>query len=173
MNWRTISASTILAASLLVPLSSIAASFNQSQTSSSYNVQTIAQTPNDDMPFKKRWGKGNKEQRLQRMQQELGLDDNQTSQIKAIHEQAKQDTQGLRQEMRQAKEEMGKLMASDASDTELRQQYRKMQGIRQQLSRKRFEKKLAVRKVLTTEQRTKMAELKQQRRQRWHGRRSR
>ncbi len=168
MNWRTISASTVLAASLLVPMSSIAASFNQSQTSTSYTVQTMAQTP---VNMAKKRGRGNKEQRLQRMQQELGLDDNQTSQIRAIHEQAKQDSQGLREQMRQAKEEMNQLMASDASDGELRQQYRKIQDIYQQLSQKRFEKKLAVRKVLTPEQRTKMTELKQQRRQNWKSRR--
>ena len=166
MNWRTISATTVLAASLLVPMSSIAASFNQSQTSTSHTVQTMTETP---VKMARR-GRGNKEQRLQRMQQELGLNDNQTSQIKAIHEQAKQDTQGLREQMRQAKEEMNQLMASDASDGELRQQYRKIQEIRQQLSEKRFETKLAVRKVLTPEQRTKMAQLKQQRRQNWRGR---
>ncbi|MDJ0616963.1 MAG: Spy/CpxP family protein refolding chaperone [Calothrix sp. MO_192.B10] len=169
MNWRTISASTILAASLLVPMSSIAASFNQSQTSSSYKVQTIAQNPsNDDMPFRKRKRWGNKQQRLERMQQALGLDDNQVKEIQSIHNQAKKDTQSLRQEMKVAKQEMRQLMGSNtATDEELRQQYDKIQGIRQQLSLKRFEKKLAVRKVLTPEQRAKMAELKQQRRQRW------
>ena len=162
MNWRIISASTALAASLLIPMSGMAAPFRQSQTFRSYRVQTVAQRPsNDEMPKKK--GRFNKEQRLQRMQQELDLTPEQVRKIQEIHNQAKDHT--LKEDMKEAKQKMRQLMAGDGSDGELRRQFREIQNLRRQLSAKRFEKKLAVRNVLTPEQRTKMAEMRQQRRQ--------
>jgi Spy/CpxP family protein refolding chaperone len=168
MNWRTISASTVLAASLFVPMSSMAAPSQDSQSFRSYQVQTtVAQASDDtDMPQK---GRYNKEQRMQRMQQELGLNADQVKQIQGIHSQAKQDTQGLREQMKQAREKMRQLMASNASDDEIKQQYQSIQSLRQQLSEKQFETKLAVRKVLTPEQRTKMAQMQEQRAQRRQG----
>lgn len=167
MNWRTISASTVLAASLFIPMSSMAAPFRQSQNFRSHRVQTVAQTPsNEEMPKK---GRYNKEQRMQRMQQELGLNADQVKRIQDIHNQAKQDTQGLREQMKQARERMGALMASNASDGQLREQHRKIQDLQRQLSEKRFNTKLAVRGVLTDEQKAKMAEMQKQRGQRRQG----
>uniref|UniRef100_UPI00190F06CF Spy/CpxP family protein refolding chaperone n=1 Tax=Calothrix rhizosoleniae TaxID=888997 RepID=UPI00190F06CF len=98
----------------------------------------------------------------------------QVEKIKSIYNEAKQDPemQSLYQDMKAAKEEMGNLIASDnATNEELIEQHNKIQGIRQQLSRKRLDKNLAVREVLTSEQRKKMVELKRQRRQRWKSRR--
>ena len=168
MNWRQIS--ILLAASIILPAGSVAA--NQINTSSTRVTQTsimrsgkIAQASPDTPGFK--MGRPGK-RGMAKMFQELNLSTDQQERIKAIRQESKENNSSLRQEMRQAREEMGKLMASDTSDSELKQQHEKIQSLKQQLGTQRFETMLKIRQVLTPEQRTKMAELKQQR---WENRR--
>lgn len=54
---------------------------------------------------------------------------------------------------------MQSLWANNASNGELRQQYHQMQRLRQKMGDRRFEAMLEMREVLTSEQRTKMAQL--------------
>lgn len=110
-----------------------------------------------------------RQKRKERFRQELNLTPEQTEQIDQIREQGKQAKQAMREEYRAAREKMQTLMASDASDNELREQHQILQNLRQKKGEARFENKLKIRQVLTPEQRTKMAELKKQRKGR-HGR---
>ena len=172
MNWRQ--TSILLAASVILPAGSVVAaqqlntsSTSVTQTSTFARSRKIAQASPDAPGFKMgRRGKRGMKQIFQK----LNLSTEQQERIKAIREESKQSNSSLRQEMRQAREEMGKLMASDTNDDELKQQHEKIQTLKQQLGTQRFETMLKIRQVLTPEQRTEMAELKQQR---WQNRRER
>ena len=166
MNWRQIS--ILLAASAILPAGSVAAQVSTSSTSVNttrtfMHSENIAQASPDAPGFKvgRRGKRG-----MKQIFQKLNLSPEQQERIKKIHQESKESSSSLRQEMRQTQEEMGKLMArSDISDGELRQQHEKIQSLKQQLGTQRFEAMLKIRQVLTPEQRTKMVELKQQRRQ--------
>lgn len=177
MNWRQIS--VLLAASAILPAGSVTAnqlnisSTSVSQSNTSVRSGKIAQASSDTPNFKRRRrGKGG----MKKIFEQLNLNTEQQERIKAIRQESKENNSSLRQEMRQAKEEMRKLMIQNASsDSTLRQQHEKIQNLKKELGNQRFETMLKIRQVLTPEQRSKMAELKQQRRQnfrkRWQGRR--
>ena len=101
---------------------------------------------------------------MKKVLEQLNLTPEQSQKIDAIHEQFHSDNETLYQEMRTNHQEMRSLLASDASQEELRQQHQKIQGLRQQLGTNRFETMLQVREILTPEQRTQMAELMKQQR---------
>lgn len=111
-----------------------------------------------------RWG-GMEEggPRLDKMKQELGLSDAQVQQIKAIHESSKTQSQGLRDQIKAAHDQMQKLMVSGASEAQLRQQHQTLQNLMQQMGNQRFETQMKVRNVLTPAQQAKLAQLKEQR----------
>jgi Spy/CpxP family protein refolding chaperone len=56
-------------------------------------------------------------------------------------------------------------MAGTANASEMREKYRQIIGLRQQLEEVQFESTLAMREVLTPEQRSQLAQMMQQRRQ--------
>ncbi|WP_439637973.1 Spy/CpxP family protein refolding chaperone [Spirulina sp.] len=91
--------------------------------------------------------------------EQLGLSDAQRSEIEAIHTQAKTDSEAMRTQVEAAHEQMQTLMASDATDAELRQRHNQMQDLHREMGDRRFETMLATRNVLTPEQRVKMQEL--------------
>lgn len=98
-----------------------------------------------------------------RFADQLGLSDTQRSEIEAIHSQAQTDSEAMRTQVQAAREQMHSLMSSDASDAELRQRHDQMQALQQQMGDRRFETMLAIRNVLTPEQRAQMQELKESR----------
>lgn len=100
---------------------------------------------------------------------ELNLTTEQQSQIKTIRDQEKTASESLRQQMRTAREQLGTLMAGNASDDQIRRQHEQVRQLSQQLGDRRFDTMLKVRSVLTPEQRTKAAELMKQRHGRGHG----
>jgi periplasmic protein CpxP/Spy len=102
-------------------------------------------------------------------QEQLNLSADQKAQIKQIRDQAKSDSQGLRQQMKAAFEKQQSLMAGNASDDQIRQQRREIQALRQQAEDRRFDTMLKIRQVLTPEQRTKAAQLMKEHRGRRHG----
>ncbi|MGA7932025.1 MAG: Spy/CpxP family protein refolding chaperone [Kovacikia sp.] len=107
---------------------------------------------------KKEWGN-----RGQKMYQQLNLSADQQAQIESIKEQAKTSNQGLRQQLKTAREQLKTLLASnDASDSALRQAHQQLQPLTQQMSDQRFDTMLKIRNVLTPAQRTKLAELRKQ-----------
>lgn len=96
---------------------------------------------------------------MKRVLEQLNLTPEQSQKIDAIHEQFHSDNETLFQEMRTNHQEMRSLLASDASEEQLRQQHQKNQDLHQQLGTNRFETMLQVREILTPEQRSQMAEL--------------
>ena len=96
--------------------------------------------------------------------EQLDLTPEQSQKIDEIHEQFHAENKTLFEEMRTNHQEMQSLLASDASPEQLRRQHQKIQDLRQQLSTNRFENMLQVREILTPQQRTQMAELREKHR---------
>ena len=156
MNWRTFLAVT--GALVILPLSTYAAESNQNQITNlqeQNNMTKIAQHS--------RHGKRGRGEGMQRVLQQLDLTPEQLQQIEDIQEQSKNQAQALHQQMQTQREEMRSLLASDATPEQLQQQHQQTQDLHQQLGDNRFETMLQVREVLTSEQRTQMAELMAQR----------
>lgn len=127
---------------------------------SNQRAQSIAQTPlseGDQM----RPGRGD---RMMRWTEELDLSPDQSAQIQVIQTEARTAAEGLHQQLQQAHETLRSLMASDASVEQLRQQHQQLQTLKQQMGNQHFETMLAIREVLTPEQRAELAELMQQHR---------
>lgn len=97
-----------------------------------------------------------------RWMDQINLSTAQKDQIKAIFEKSKSDMENLRQQAQQAEEQERSLMAGDASSDQLLQQHQQVQKIHQQVDDQRFQTMLAVREILTPEQRTQLATLMKQ-----------
>lgn len=94
---------------------------------------------------------------------DLNLSAEQKNRLKAIHEEARKNSEGLRQQLMEADQQMRQLWESNAAPEKLRQQHQQIQKLRQQLDDKRFETRLAEQQVFTPEQRTQLTKLMQQR----------
>jgi Spy/CpxP family protein refolding chaperone len=101
--------------------------------------------------------------RMERMVQELGLTQDQQTRIRSIWENARNDKNPQRQQLRTEMENLRSLMARSASTSELRQQHNKIKALRDQMGDQRFETMLQMYEVLTPQQRTKFAEMMQKR----------
>lgn len=100
---------------------------------------------------------------IERMADELNLSEAQRAEIRAIHEQARTENQEVVQQLRNEMDTMRSLMASDASADQLRQQHNRVQQLQEQVSDQMFETRLAIREVLTPEQRAQISEMRPQR----------
>lgn len=96
--------------------------------------------------FAKRDGK-----HLERMTQELGLSVEQQTKIKALHQ--GEQIKAQREVMRNAHDELEQAMKSAATDEEIRAKYSNLEKAQAEFSKLRFEKVLAIRAILTPEQR--------------------
>jgi len=100
---------------------------------------------------KKNW-KGKKE-KLSKMKEKLGLSDDQVSKIKSIRESSKDRMKTLRGHKKSAKKQFKEAMkGSTKSPAELRSLFNIVQNKKSEIANARFEKKLAVRAILTPEQ---------------------
>ena len=106
-----------------------------------------------------------------RLVQELNLTPEQTQQIEAIQAQYQEEMSQSKEAMRQAQQELMDLMAGTASVDQIREQYNQVETLKQQVSQLRFDSMLAMREVLTPEQRSQAAQLMQNRRGGHHGNR--
>ncbi len=128
--------------------------------------QTLAQTT---PPASTNQAPPQRGDRGMRVFEQLNLSTEQSQRIQAIQEQERTGSQGLHQQLQQAHEQLRSLMASNASADQLRQQHQQVQNLKQQLDDRRFETMLSIREVLTSQQRTQLAQLEQQHRGRGPG----
>ncbi len=128
---------------------------------SAFNLLAQNTTP-DRQPADEMRHRGMRKGMGERWGKELNLTTEQQAQIKTIRDQEKTASESLRQQMRTAREQLGTLMAGNASDAQLRQQHDQVRQLGQQLGDRRFDTMLKIRNVLTPEQRTKAAELMKQ-----------
>ncbi|GAC1460386.1 MAG: hypothetical protein NVS2B14_04620 [Chamaesiphon sp.] len=97
------------------------------------------------------------------LMQQLNRTQAQQQELDTIRNQSKDQMSQRKQAMHQAAQELRDLMVGTATDDQIRDKYKQVQALRQQLADLRFENLLAMRKVLTPEQRQKFAQLMQQR----------
>jgi len=154
--------STLVAAVLLLPVAGSLGSLGPGVTPTNITTASLlAQAdpaplpPEAEQPPDPRWFEA------------IDLSDAQLQQIRAIREQARETLQPLHQQLRQERQTLRDLMASDVAAAELRSHHDSVQTLQQQLGDQRFETMLAIRDVLTPEQRATLAELAEQRRQQW------
>lgn len=95
--------------------------------------------------------------------QDLNLTPEQNQQIETIQNQNREQISQRKQALRQARQELVELMAGTASESQIREKYSQVAALQQQVSDLRFDSMLAMREVLTPEQRRQFAEQKQNR----------
>ena len=103
--------------------------------------------------------------RYQAKFQELNLTPEQTEQIQTIENQYEDQLAQRKQAVRQGKQELVDLMAGTASESQVREKYRQVEALKQQVADIRFDIMLAMREVLTPEKRRQFAEGMQKGRQ--------
>ncbi|MBW4651106.1 MAG: Spy/CpxP family protein refolding chaperone [Kastovskya adunca ATA6-11-RM4] len=104
-------------------------------------------------------------ERSDRLMQQLNLTSEQQQQLQAIRERDQGQMRQQRQALHQEKQQLMQLMAGNATEAEIRTQHNQVKALQQQLGDARFESMLAMRNVLTPEQRSRFAQLMQQRRE--------
>ncbi|BAY22979.1 putative Spy protein [Calothrix sp. NIES-2100] len=90
--------------------------------------------------------------------QDLNLTPQQLEQIKQIRRQSQDQIKPKQQALRQAQQELHNLLAGQASPAEVRTKYNQFKILKQQLADAQFENTLAIREILSLEQRQKFAE---------------
>lgn len=98
-----------------------------------------------------------------RLLQQLNLSQEQMQQIQNIRNQYQSQFQAQMEQMQQTRQQMQNLLASDASEGDLRNQHNKMTQLHQKMAEMHFNQMMEIRRVLTSEQRRQMAQLMQQR----------
>lgn len=95
---------------------------------------------------------------------DLNLSSDQMQKIREIRDRNRQQMQGDRDQLRQVQQELGTLMAGSATDDQIRSKYTQVKELRAKLADAQFNSMLAMRNVLTPEQRQKFAQQMQRRR---------
>lgn len=117
--------------------------------------QTVAQNQRPNRPGGKEGG----------MFDKLNLSADQKQKMQAVRDQYKDQISQRMQAVRQARQELETMMAGTANASQMRDKHRQIMGLRQQLEDVQFESTLAMRELLTSEQRSQLAQLMQQRQQ--------
>jgi periplasmic protein CpxP/Spy len=152
MSLRRISALTLL----MLSLGSTAAFAvpNPQQSLRQYSdeiAQQLGQKP----------GRGNAD----RVFEQLGLTDAQKAKIKSIRDQYQPQLTSQRQAFLQAQKELRTLMTSNADQSQILEKHSQVMTIKQKLEDLHFQSMLAMREVLTPQQRTQLEQLMKQRHQ--------
>ena len=96
----------------------------------------------------------------------LNLSADQKQKMQAVRDRYKDQVSQRMQAVRQARQELETMMSgTTANVSQIRDKHRQIMGLTQQLQELRFENTLAMREVLTPEQRTQLSQLMQQRRE--------
>ncbi len=156
MKRRTISTLAVLSLAMPLGAYAIASDFPTNSTTSESNTSIISERP---LEISHRRGKKGRGQGWERMMTELDLSSEQKEQIKDIREKYSNEYPNFREEIKASRQKMQSLLASDASRNQLRRQYQEMRSLRKKMGDRRFEAMLEMREGLTSEQRTKMAQL--------------
>lgn len=96
---------------------------------------------------------------------QLDLSPQQMGQLRSIQQQNQVDLRQKTQQLQNSRRELRDLLAGDASSERVRDHYRRMQQLSQDVNDQRLEVILGVREVLTLEQRRRMADLLESRNQ--------
>ena len=93
----------------------------------------------------------------------LNLSPEQKAKIESIRTQSKEQSTRQLEAFKKAEQELRTLMASNADSNQIRDKHNQIMTMKQQLENSQFETMLAIRDVLTPEQRTQLDQLMKQR----------
>ncbi len=116
--------------------------------------QMIAQNTEGQRPHAQYWDK---------LMQELNLTPDQAQKIQAIRDQYKDQIAQRRQAVVQARRELQDIMVGTASEDQIREKHSQVEALEQQVREAGFDQMLAIRGVLTPEQRSQAAQIIQKR----------
>ncbi|WP_013320472.1 Spy/CpxP family protein refolding chaperone [Gloeothece verrucosa] len=144
--------------------------FKNSSQPTTNSEQLVAQNPDTTPQDTPQRGPGNRRgQRGNfgpgRLLQQLGLSDQQQQKLEAIKQKYQGQLQPLRENMKTLREDLGTLMTGTASNQEIRAKHQQLVASRQKMENIRFESMLEMREILTPEQRSKLGQLMEQRRE--------
>lgn len=118
----------------------------------------------NSMPESSLLAQGEPGRRGGRMMEQLNLTPEQQQQLQAIRSKYQPQMSQKKQTLQQEQQELSRLMAGNASESQIRSQHERVQNLREELGNLRFESLLEMRTVFTSEQRQELAEMMQQRR---------
>ena len=96
--------------------------------------------------------------------EELNLSTDQIQRLQKLRANSKGKNKERRQALRAAKQELQRLLQGNASSDQIRQQRQQVQALQREVSDTNFENTLAIREILTAEQRVKLQQLMKERR---------
>jgi periplasmic protein CpxP/Spy len=102
-------------------------------------------------------------QQMGKLTKELNLSNDQVQRIQKIRQDSEAKLKERRQALKTAKQELSQLVAGSGSSDRIRQQRKQVQSLRQEVEDMRFENGLAIREILTPEQRVKLQQIVQSR----------
>jgi periplasmic protein CpxP/Spy len=117
--------------------------------------QTVAQNQRPNRPGGKEGG----------MFEKLNLSADQKQKMQAVRDQYKDQISQRMQAVRQARQELQTMMSGTATASQIREKHSQITGLKQQLEEVQLASTLAMRELLTSEQRSQLAQLMQQRRE--------
>ncbi len=129
-----------------------------------WEEQTLTQNPGPNNPGRGSRG-GDQWAGKKGWLEQLNLTSEQQQEIQTIRERYEPEMQANHEEIRQSMERMREMMTGSTSDRDLRNQHNQILRARQQIGEMQFEQMLAIRNILTPEQRQQFAQLMQQHRQ--------
>jgi periplasmic protein CpxP/Spy len=102
---------------------------------------------------------------LGNLAKELNLSQDQIQQLQKLRKNSQGKTKERRQTLQTAKQELNQLIQGNASADQVRQKRQQVQSLQREIADTNFEQTLAIREILTPEQRVKLQQIMEQRRQ--------
>lgn len=102
---------------------------------------------------------------LKNLTKELNLSRDQIQQLQNLQKNSQDKTKERRQILQAAKQELNQLIQGNASADRVRQKRQQVQSLQREIADTNFERTLAIREILTPEQRVKLQQIMEQRRQ--------
>jgi periplasmic protein CpxP/Spy len=102
---------------------------------------------------------------LGNLAKELNLSQDQIQQLQKLRKNSQGKTKERRQILQAARQELNQLIQGNASADRVRQKRQQVQSLQREIADSNFEQTLAIREILTPEQRVKLQQIMEQRRQ--------
>jgi periplasmic protein CpxP/Spy len=102
---------------------------------------------------------------LNNLAKELNLSREQIQKLQQLRKNAQGKTKERRQILQVAKQELNQLIQGNASTDQVRQKRQQVQSLQREIADANFEQTLAIREILTPDQRVKLQQIMEQRRQ--------
>jgi Spy/CpxP family protein refolding chaperone len=126
----------------------------------------VASTALVAVPTSAQRGPGGPEQMIERLTRDLNLTAEQRQRVQAIRQQYEPQVQPRREQIRRLRQELMNLLVSNASESQIRAKRQQVEQLQQELNNLGFDQMLAIRQVLTPEQRQQLAQRMTQRHER-------